>query len=131
MTDDFVLIHRYTRAEAIEDGVLIEVTPTGFEAGFKLSLCLTSGAWVECVTWTRKGKGLGQDEHGRLWDVITQAARAARMPRNRDLDRVPFTVLRIPNEGQGRTPRPVQLVLHIGPGDNAEPVLTIMLPNED
>lgn len=129
--DGYEVIHRYTRAQAIADGVLIEATATGFEAGFKLSLCLTTGAWAECVTWTRKDGGLGQDEHGRLWDVITQASRAARMPRNRDKDRVDFTVLRIPDEGKGRQPRPVSLVLHIGPGDNAEPVLTIMLPHED
>jgi hypothetical protein len=44
---------------------------------------------------------------------------------------VNYTLHRVPVEGRGRLPRPVQLALHIGPGDAGEPVITIMQPSED
>lgn len=49
-------------------------------------------------------------------------------------DRVTFRVFRIPNEDRGRQwneAELIELALHIGPGDEAEPVVTIMLPRED
>ncbi|HKI36594.1 MAG TPA: DUF6573 family protein [Gemmataceae bacterium] len=43
------LIHRYTRADALRDGVLIDVSATAREAGFKYPVALTAAAWVKCV----------------------------------------------------------------------------------
>jgi hypothetical protein len=45
MFDNADLIHRYSRADAIRDGVLIDVTPTAREAGFRFPVALTSAAW--------------------------------------------------------------------------------------
>jgi Family of unknown function (DUF6573) len=44
---DFV--HRYTRAQAIEDGVLIDVSATAREAGIRYPVALTSAVWGRCV----------------------------------------------------------------------------------
>jgi hypothetical protein len=122
---DADLIHSYTRAQAIEDGGLVDVTETAKEAGFKVHAALTAAAWGDCVAW---GSHLGthQDEAGRLWDVLTMALHAARTHRG---DRAEFTVLRVPRGGLQA--EPVRLVVHVGPGDAGEPVVTIMQPGED
>jgi hypothetical protein len=73
MFEDFDLIHRYTRAQAIEDGVLIDVTQTAREAGFKYPVALTAAAWAKCVA-VPPGV-VCQDEAGRLWDVLWSAIR--------------------------------------------------------
>lgn len=132
--DDAEVIHSYSRARAIADGVLVDVTPGAAEAGFKLPCAMTEAAWIDAVEWSeyddaRKGEGTGQSIVGRLWDVLYLAHLAAR--HGRGTDRLTFTVARIPREGATVTPEPMQLVLHIGPGDTAAPVLTIMLPGED
>ncbi len=42
-----------------------------------------------------------------------------------------FELYCIPRGGKGKLPRRTALKVHIGPGDGAEPVITILLPNED
>lgn len=51
MFTDADIISRYTRAEAIEDGELIDVTETAREAGFTVPVARTRAAWVDCVAW--------------------------------------------------------------------------------
>jgi hypothetical protein len=121
------LIHVYTRAQAIDDGVLVDVTSTAKEAGFKAPVALTAAVWADCVSWDQAREGVHQDETGRLWDVLYLAAFEARRRRNAQV--VPFGVLRVPH--RGTRPALTQLVMHIGPGDEAEPVITIMQPGED
>lgn len=121
------LISRYSRAQAIADGVLIDVTPTAQEAGFRFPVALTASAWAKCVAVP-----LGvrcQDEAGRLWDVLTtlrfaigQASGGAREVR--------FGV-HVCNDNRDRTPPLVRLKCVCGASDDGEPVLTVMLPNED
>jgi hypothetical protein len=126
--DDAEVISSYSRAQGMEDGVLVDVSTTAREAGIKFPAALTRGAWAEAVEWTRTA-GL-QDESGRLWDVFTMFKDAIRRT-NGQTDRVAFTVMRVPNRGKGLSPQKLQLIGVIGPGDTPEPVITIMLPNED
>ncbi|QCM14328.1 hypothetical protein CFBP6625_28225 (plasmid) [Agrobacterium tumefaciens] len=126
------VISAYTRAQGIADGVLVDVTETAREAGFRIPVALTRAAWVDCVEWTEADearKATTQDEAGRLWDVVWMAHLAARTAGN--VERCLFDLYRVPREGRGNRPRRVSLAMHIGPGDNAEPVITIMQPNED
>jgi hypothetical protein len=61
-------IHRYTRAQAIADGVLVDVTETARQAGIRYPVALTRAAWDRCV---RVPEGVdNQTEAGRLWDVL-------------------------------------------------------------
>ena len=62
------VIYAYTRAQAIADGVLVDVSKLAREAGFKIPVAVTAGVWAECVA-VPKGI-LCQDETGRLWDVL-------------------------------------------------------------
>lgn len=128
-------IHVYTRAQAIADQQLIAVPEhLARQAGFGRPLVLTAAAWADTVAWTeedeqrKRGQAL-QDPTGRLWDVLTMAMHAARL--NTQANRIRFSLVRIPREGRGLRARLVHLVLHVGPGDNGEPVFTIMEPGED
>lgn len=124
-------IHVYTRAQAIQDGVLIDVSQTAHEAGFRLPVALTTAVWADCVAWTDTDskRQTAQDEAGRLWDVIWMASLAAR--RAVESQRLAFQIYRVPRGGRGIQPRPTTLHMCIGPGDNAAPVITILMPTED
>lgn len=125
MTSDDVLIFSYSRKEAIEDGVLIDVTPTAKEAGFRFPVALTSAAWATCVSVP---DGLtDQDETGRLWDVLTMLRHACRSRTGDESLRL-FDVLVL---NEGTTPKPVRLKAVCGPDDDLSPCLTVMLPDED
>ena len=78
--DDAEIISTYTRAQAIEDGMLVDVTETAREAGFRYPVAMTSAAWSDCVAWTDEDtqRQAPQDESGRLWDVLWMAKQAAR-----------------------------------------------------
>lgn len=125
------LIYGFSRAQALEDGVLVDVTETAKEAGFRLPVALTSAAWHQAVEWSDKDsrRQTPQDESGRLWDVLWMAYLAAR--RASGGCRVEFGLLVVPRGGAARRPRLMALHMHIGPGDDGEPVITIMLPHED
>ena len=71
-----------------------------------------------------------QDQAGRLWDVLYLAAVKARSLRGRRQNQLLYELRVVPRPGHDH-PRLRTLKLVIGPGDDAEPVATIMLPNED
>ena len=67
---------------------------------------------------------------GRLWDVLYLAAVKARSLRGRRQNQLLYELRVVPRPGHDH-PHLRTLKLVIGPGDDAEPVATIMLPNED
>jgi hypothetical protein len=68
MFENADLIHRYSRAQAIADGVLIDVSETARGAGIRWPVALTRAAWAQCVA-VPPGVAC-QDEAGRLWGVL-------------------------------------------------------------
>jgi hypothetical protein len=120
------LIRRYTRAEAIADGVLIDVSAVAREAGIRYPVALTRAVWERCVA-VPPGV-VCQDESGRLWDVCWLLACAARRGGSGPEVRFGFHVR---NDNRERTPPLVRLKAVCGPGDAGEPVVTLMLPAED
>jgi hypothetical protein len=67
MFDSEDLIHSYSRADAIADGLLIDVSAVAREAGIRHPVALTRAAWEKCAA-VPSGV-LCQDEAGRLWDI--------------------------------------------------------------
>lgn len=118
------VIYAYTRAQAIKDGVLVEVSEAAQEVGFRIPLALTAAVWARCVAW--RGEEASQDERGRLWDVLWIARLAARSAKDRS--QVDFT-LRVVQVS--KAVEHVALRLVIGPGDTGEPVITLLLADED
>jgi len=128
------VIYVYTRAQAIADGVLIDATELAREAGFRYPVALTAAVWAECVAWEQEDsrRQIHQDVTGRLWDVLWMASVAIRaLGKASQSSRLPFRLLVVPRDGKSRRVREVELHVHIGPGDQAEPVMTIMMPGED
>ena len=89
-------------------------------------MALTQAVWERYVVAPDEVEG--QDEGGRLWDILwmlKQAIKAA--PQNRR-SVIQFQ-LYVRNDNQ--QPKLVTLKSVCGPGDDGEPVLTIMLQSED
>ena len=127
------IISTYTRAQAIEDGVLIDVSAIAKESGFnEWSVSLTAGAWADCVAWsdTDSQTQVYQDQSGRLYDVIFMAFQAICLSREVG-DRLLFRLYRVPRDGRSTEAEITTLKLIVGPGDSGEPVITIMLIDED
>jgi hypothetical protein len=148
MSNDFwadaEVIHSYSRAQAIADGVLIDLTDATDRNGRKLSpfkwpVAMTAAAFGEAVAAGGEWKGGGdgsdelvlpgcQDVSGRLWDVFWMLLTAIRRgPGSTDCVRFAVSVL---VDGE-RVRKTVRLKSLCHPGDDGEPVLTIMLPDED
>jgi hypothetical protein len=105
--------------------VLIDVSATAREAGFRFPVALTRAAWERCVA-VPPGV-LCQDEAGRLWDVLHMLALSVRHAEGAE---VHFAV-HVRNDNRERTPPLVRLKALCGPGDGGEPVVTVLLPGED
>ena len=120
-------IHTYTRAEALEDGVLVDVSQTANEAGFVFPVAVTAGVWADVNDIPRSKQGI-QDVDGRLWDLLFLAALTCRRKSatGSQPDGLPFKL--IMHVGRATYYR---AKVHLGPGDEMEPVITIMQPNED
>lgn len=125
-------IHIYTRAQALADGVLVDVTKFAKEAGFLVPVAMTAAAWADCVAWTDadSARQTHQDQAARLWDVLWMAVLAMRRAPETQ-PRLAFKLYRIPRGERGAKARLTTLHLVIGHGDTEEPVITILQPNED
>ena len=120
------VIYSYTRAQAVADGVQVEVTKTAKEAGISFPVFLTRTVFDAYVA-VREGV-TGQDEAGRLWDVIWMLRFA--ILRSRGGDRVPVA-LYVRNDN--RRAKLVKLIAQCGPldMDDPAPAITVMLPEDD
>ncbi len=144
------IIDAYTRRQAIEVGVLVQLSGPGYqgdpwipemvkEAGFRYPVAMTATVFCRYVSPLEgDGEKLApcQDIKGRLWDVLWMLKCAIRRTCS------PTAVLRfslrvVPNVpenyAKNNPPRPklVQLKSVCGPDDDGSPCITIMLPEED
>ena len=123
-SDDWEVISTYTREQALADGELIDVTEAAKEVGFIHPTAVTRAVWERYIKVP--GAVPWQDVRGRLHDVVWMARSGIAMGCNDPV--VPFVMV-VDNDGKG--PKDVRLKAVAGPGDNAESVITIMLPDED
>jgi hypothetical protein len=124
MTDNFDLIHEYSRKQAIADGILIDVSLTAKEAGIKHPTALTCTVWGQFV---QVPEGVeAQDEPGRLWDLLRMLRGAIEHCPGSD---TVYFYLHVRHDNQ--TVKRHLLKAVCGPGDDGEPVITVMIPTED
>ena len=119
------VISSYSRAQAIEDGVLVDVSEMAREAGIKFPVALTQRVWSEYVKPDDRSRPYGQSEDGRLWDTLWMFSRAAKQASGSEFR---FKCYYIQNDKQRRL---VTLKAICGPGDTPEPVITILCVDED
>lgn len=123
-------MHSYTRKEAINDGYLVDLMQGEWgelvkQAGFRFPIAMTSAAFGQCVAVPPIAKG--QDEKGRLWDVLWMLKMAIKRSK--------------PNQSQllfqfyctVDKPEPELCTLKcvVAPDDDGQPCFTILLPEED
>ncbi len=133
VTDFFgEVISSYGRAQALDDGVLIDAGPMARECGFRWPVAITAAAWTDGVVWTDadSARQVHQDQTGRLFDVLFMAHHAIRSSCSGG-DRLTFDLYRVPRDGTSTEPAITTLKLIVGPGDEGEPVVTVLLLEED
>jgi len=120
------LIFEYSRAQAIAEGVLVDVSELAREAGFRFPVAMTAAAWETTV---RVPDGVScQDETGQLWDVLNVLRFSIATAAQRDPGELRFTVA-VMQEGTILADVALKALCH--PGDTMEPVITILMPDED
>ena len=122
------VIYSYTRAQAVADGVQVEVTKTANEAGIKFPVFLTRTVFDAYVAIP---PGVTcQDEAGRLWDIVWML-RFAILRSRPGTDRIPVALY--VRQSNTERPRLIKLIATCGPLDidNRQPAITVMMPDED
>ena len=120
------IIYAYTRAEALADGVLVDVSEKAREAGFKIPVAITKRVFDEAVNPSEEALSYGQSVSGRLWDILFLAGVKARA--NLTKSYFNYTVLVADGPGNARN---IRLKAECGPDDKGEPIITIMFHDED
>ena len=121
------VIYSYTRAQAVADGVQVEVSKVAAEAGIRFPVFLTRTVFDAYVTVP---PGVtAQDEAGRLWDIVWMLRFAIRRS-HAGAERLPFA-LYVRNDNHRA--RLVKLIATAGPLDidDPQPAITVMMPDED
>lgn len=140
------IISGYSRAQAIEDGVLVDLMQEGTvkavrEAGFTIPVAMTAAAFGQTVAPIDGGElPAGQDVQGRLWDVLYMLRQAVRVSDGGDTIRYGLIVQqdsKVPRQSNERRhgnswrARLTTLKAVCGPADDGSPCITIMQQHED
>jgi len=117
-------IYTYSRRQALEDGFQIDISATAREAGFRWPMFINRTVWEAYVSVPEGMRG--QDEAGRLWDIVSMFRCAAGKG-----GEVCLFKLHVRNDN--RHPKVVTLKAQCGPKDidDQAPAITIMLLDED
>lgn len=130
---EYDLIHTHTRAQALEDGDLIDVTAQAQDAGLTCPAACTAALYGQLV-------GNGPNAALRLEAMLHTLRRAIEAgvrewvlqgAQGDGPKEVTFAMQDNHTEGLPEDGERVDAYAAIGPGDDGEPVLTIMLSYED
>lgn len=126
MFSDFEVIHTYSRAEAIADGVLINLSSIFPEESrlLKYPVACTSAVWSLIETAASSPKHCNSAA-GVVWDVLYMAINGIT---NRISDSEHLYEVVIAGAGKQEV---YTLKANCGPNDDGSPCITIMLENED
>ncbi len=124
------ILSSYTRRQAIADGVLVDLMQSETQsllrqAGFKIPMAMTVGAFGAAICPIDGQLPPGQDLKGRLWDILWMFRTEARRCRG---DTLLFEVL---VRNNNRMPKAVTLKAVCGPDDEGAPCITIMNVDQD
>ncbi|MCC6681645.1 MAG: hypothetical protein IT445_12150 [Phycisphaeraceae bacterium] len=128
------VIFSYTRKQAIEDGVLVDLSEWAKDLSFTIPVACTAAVWNQYVTPPEGTRELGQSERGRAHDLLWMLFLAiGRLPKSRHRRADSPDELRYQTAflNSKHLLEAVQFKAICGPGDDGEPVLTILLLEED
>jgi len=110
MFDDFELIYSFSRKNALADGVLVDVSDVAKQSDFLLPTVVSSNLLAVI------------DAENQL--PVLFAVFHDKIKFKQGLEDI------LETQTISKTGRVITVILHIGPGDNGEPVLTMMLPED-
>ena len=113
------VIFSYTRAQAIADGVLHDVTNTAKECGFRIPVAVTDTIWQRWVNVDHNQELLevGQSTEARLRDLLMVLwFRIKTLPKEAKTERLTF-VVRFLMDAEKETVEEAVLTADCGPGD--------------
>ncbi|MDA3960663.1 MAG: hypothetical protein PF961_07720 [Planctomycetota bacterium] len=117
------IVSSYSRAEAIADGVLVDLSAIARQTPLRFPVAITNSAHESaCVPTSATDLQIAQRA------VIHSMLLAIAHPGSRQTDQIRFAVSVLAPDD---TRREVSLTARIGPGDDPSPVITIMLDGED
>ena len=121
------VVYGYTRAQAVADGVQVEVSKVAAEAGIRFPVFLTRTVYDAYVTVPPDVSA--QDEAGRLWDIVWML-RFAIIRSQPGAQRIPVALYVRNDNFRSRL---VKLVAVCGALDidDPAPAITVMMPDED
>ena len=121
-------VFSYTRQKAIADGVLVDLSRYEVtRQHYKWPIACTSGVWAiiqEAVNSEKEAN----DIEGVLHDILWLSTLKVRAMRSTGRNIVFFDVV---IKGTSSKSDKHTFKLHFGPGDDREPVITLMLSDED
>src|SRR4051812_30387946 len=128
------VIYSYTRSQAIADGFQIDVTKTAAEAGICFPVFITRGVYEQCVAVPPDVTG--QDEAGRLWDVVWMLRFAIIRSEPGTMASPARTRLIVALYVRNSNSHPARLTKLIAPAgavdiDDPPPPIPVMFPDED
>jgi len=101
-------------------------------AGIVVSVSVTRTIWDEYLSPEYLPELSDQDVPGRIWDLLWMFSCAARQCRNTSIVLFKTEFVILDDEDRARSSRTLATFKTIcGPGDEGEPVIIIMLPDED
>lgn len=112
---------RYSRAQALADGALIDVSSVSKQVGYKVPVAVTELVWTFLAP-SERDRRHGQTLHSRLRDVLEALKRSAEYVEA--LIRFDVDIVDL---GDRRTWR-LQAIISVD--ENGEPTVTIMFPHE-
>lgn len=140
--EELPVISSYTRKQAITDGVLVDITQGARGSGIKYPTAVTAEVWARYCQFSPESEG--QSISGRIHDIVWMLFLQIRRQREKTCEIHFQLYVAVPDGGDWwpnetgpepefsrRTHRLVKLKALCGPGDAGEPVITIMLPNQD
>ncbi|WP_054943583.1 DUF6573 family protein [Paenibacillus ihuae] len=118
------LLSQYSRAEAIGDGLLVDITTWTKRGGITYPVALSRSVWLEIIEPDESAKAACESLMGRLGRFVLSL-------RNEMIkgegDRIDFQVT-FSVDGH---PKDFSLYAMLHPGDNFEPVITVMEQDEE
>jgi hypothetical protein len=118
------LIDKYSRAQAIEDGQLVDVTGWAKRVGIKFPVAFSREVWFKIIEPDDAAKDAGESQMGRLGKFLLKL-RSEMLGSGGDRLEFQYTVN---VEGE---PKLFSLYATLLPGDDLEPVITVLTQGED
>jgi hypothetical protein len=117
------LISSYSQSQAIEDGVL-HLVPKEISRDYFRYPVILSGSLMTTIERSLEDKRFMNDYPGVMHDVLFMAQLAAKRSQGESILKTKVTIT-----GAG-SKSVYELLIVCGPGDNAEPTITIMFPED-